>query len=723
MKAYLPLFLMASGSVPLLAAPPPSFATREALPLLEPIVTLADFNKDGFTDIIAAISDGNQYPANYLISVQFGNSKGTFTQGPTIDLGAGFVPNAIASADLNGDGLPDIAVVSASQSALYVLVQQPSGGFLINPISLPANTASTQNIAIADMNRDGLPDVIVPTSSGTLLYLNSGKGHFKTPLFASVAPSSFVLAVDLNNDKREDLVVTSTSFCCSNTSVSVLLGDGRGGFIAPEQQPSQNGASQVAVADLNGDGKLDLITSGYYGLYFFSGNGNGTFGSPFALALPTGFEQVNAVTTADINSDGIPDLLAYAVGVPGAAVCVYLNGGRGAFGLPAVYSVESLQSPNIFLGVGDVNGDARPDVVFASPGSQVVSVLLNSGAGVLRDGETISTNAVPLGIVSGDFNSDGKPDLAVLESNTVTSFLNTGNDKRLFAPGATLPLVGQDLVAGDFNSDGKLDIALLSNGTGQTLLGNGDGTFFELPGAFSFGPYSVASIAADVNGDGKLDLVSGFPTVALGHGDGTFAPPSFSGLGACYQNVLPSVADFNRDGKPDILIGCQNTFSIYFGNGDGTFQYPTQSYYPGLLNTATGDFNHDGIPDIVFSSNPYFYLPASTEVSVLIGLGNGTFIPGQTILVPTGTSGQLVVGDFNGNGILDIAVLDNLDAAFSIISGNGDGTFQPAVQTFGIASNPTCMLSGRFAANSKPGKRDLVFCTGPGIGVAINTTP
>jgi hypothetical protein len=162
--------------------------------------------------------------------------------------------------------------------------------------------------------------------------------------------------------------------------------------------------------------------------------------------------------------------------------------------------------------------------------------------------------------------------------------------------------------------------------------------------------------------------------------------------------------------------------SLYPGYGDGTLGYP---YFPGyfynLQSTVAGDFNRDGIPDIAFTSNPNFYLPNSTQVTILVGQGDGNFVTGISVPVPTGQFGQLIAADFNGNGILDLVVVDNTDAVFSVLNGNGDGTFQ-APRIFGTATNPNCIISGRFRAGSKRGELDLALCTGPGIALELNTT-
>ena len=276
---------------------------------------------------------------------------------------------------------------------------------------------------------------------------------------------------------------------------------------------------------------------------------------------------------------------------------------------------------------------------------------------------------------------------------------------------------------GDFNNDKREDLALLNNGIGETLLGNGNGTFYQVNSTFTPGPYSLSAVAADMNGDGKLDFVTNSPAVNLGNGDGTFQPAIVSPyVNYCYSGSTIAVADFNRDGKPDVLTGCNQLLSLSLGNGDGTLGFPVfNEVFDGLQSFAVGDFNRDGIPDIAFVSGQTFFLPTSTTVSILIGQGNGSFANGTTIPVPTGQFGSIVAGHFDGNGILDLVVMDNVDSVFSVLRGNGDGTFQ-LPELFGTATNPICVVNGRFRSGSQPQEQDLAFCTGQGIGLDFNIT-
>ena len=262
---------------------------------------------------------------------------------------------------------------------------------------------------------------------------------------------------------------------------------------------------------------------------------------------------------------------------------------------------------------------------------------------------------------------------------------------------------------GDFNRDGKLDLAvanLVSNNI-SILLGKGDGTFLS---AVNYGvgssPTSVAT--ADFNGDGKLDLVTsnagGDVSVLLGNGDGTFRAAVNYSAGANPNSV--TVGDFNRDGNMDLAVanGNSNNVSVLLGNGDGTFQvavtYDAGAQQP--MSIAVGDFNNDGKLDLVVTNY------SGANVSVLLGNGDGTFLAPANYGVGSGPN-SVVVADFNGDGKLDLAVANTIDFTVSVLLGKGDGTFYAAVN-YGTGQGPRSVA---VADLNGDGKLDLVTANNP----------
>ena len=352
------------------------------------------------------------------------------------------------------------------------------------------------------------------------------------------------------------------------------------------------------------------------------------------------------------------------------------------------------------VAVGDFNKDGNMDLVVANVNANSISVLLGNGDGTFQAHVDYATGIWPESVAVGDFNGDGKPDLAVANfyGNSISILLGNGDgtfQAQVEYATASFP---SPVAVGDFNRDGKLDLAVASSQDNNVsvLLGNGDGTF-QPPVNYSAGsgPSSVA--VGDFNGDGRLDLVVADQgttngdnkiNVLLGNGDGTFQPAVSYNTGPNPTSV--AVADFNADGKLDLVVATNgnisnNTVSILLGNGDGTFQahvdYQTGSSNPSSV--AVGDFNGDGKLDLVVADL------FSADVRLLLGNGNGTFGTAASYAAGAGSS-SVAVGDFNDDGRLDIAVTDSgvsvlLHATTDSLS-KTSLTFAP--QTVGTISAP-----------------------------------
>ncbi|HXA00153.1 MAG TPA: FG-GAP-like repeat-containing protein [Candidatus Dormibacteraeota bacterium] len=279
------------------------------------------------------------------------------------------------------------------------------------------------------------------------------------------------------------------------------------------------------------------------------------------------------------------------------------------------------------------------------------------------------------------------------------------------------------LAEGDFNNDGKLDLVGAVGGVVYVLLGNGDGTFQAARGSNGPSGLTITSInVVDVNGDGKLDLIVtgpktssvSFVATMLGNGDGTFQAPVESDFSGAHFPSRLVVADFNGDGYPDVAYATATGVQTLTGSADGTFHLGPNSTLNeiGLAVTGVGDFNGDGRLDIAVT----VYDPFTTGLEftgVMLGIGDGSF--GPVALVPgTGTpfasAITAVVADFNGDGVLDIAT--GIETAGSTIQGtiqvslgNGDGSFQSPLSVPNVVAVTTPILVGDFTGN---GKLDLV---------------
>ena len=362
----------------------------------------------------------------------------------------------------------------------------------------------------------------------------------------------------------------------------------------------------------------------------------------------------------------------------------------------------------------DFNGDADLDLAVANRDDNTISILLAKPDGTFAPPDTYPTGQSPVGVVAADFNHDGKMDLAVADLNSFTISLFLGNGDGTFTPGATISVSGgpQALVAGDWNGDGKVDLAVaLFSGNVGLLSGNGDGTFAtEVDYSVGSNSSPMWITGADFNNDGAPDLATanennGTISILVGKGDGTFAPsvnyPFFSGTGTSIECVL--AADFDGDHNADLAVvdRFNSNVSILFGKGDGTFQSPV-SYPVGFnpLAGAVADMNRDGFPDLVVANSN------DGTVSVLMNKGNGTFQNHADY----GTAGSnfVVVGDFNRDGLMDVAVTGGYPSgAVTFLLGNPDGTLARTT-SYSTTSAPF-LASGIAAANlTKSGKLDLI---------------
>jgi hypothetical protein len=326
------------------------------------------------------------------------------------------------------------------------------------------------------------------------------------------------------------------------------------------------------------------------------------------------------------------------------------------------------------IALGDFNRDGKTDMAIAVNFGGV-SILFGHGNGTFSRHHDYFTGDGPSNVAAADFNHDGKLDLAVtnagLLGNGTTLSILLGNGDGTFQPHVDYPtgVRPQQMAVADYNGDGNLDIAVPNfiDDTVGILLGNGDGTFqphVDYP--VQINPYSIAT--TDFNGDGHLDLVvanqySGSLSVLLGKGDGSFAPQVIYNTGGA---DYVAVADLNRDGRVDIAAVTNTKLAaVLLGNGDGTFQPPvTYKVGHGPSSIAIGDINADGIPDLV-TTNSF-----DNSVSVLVGNGDGTFQPHLDFNSGPGPQ-TVAIFDFNHDGLPDLAVPHGLTTVSILLNSSG----------------------------------------------------
>jgi FG-GAP-like repeat/Abnormal spindle-like microcephaly-assoc'd, ASPM-SPD-2-Hydin len=734
-------------------------------------VVQGDFNGDGFIDL--AVSNENcsyDQEGDLLcnpgsISILLGNGDGTFQ--PHVDLPSGTQPLGIAVGDFNGDGKLDLVTANGVGDTVSVFLGNGNGTFAA-PVAY-ATASGPLSLITADFNDDGKLDVAVGTGGTISVLIGNGDGTFQahrdTNLLSSTSAQGLASG-DFNKDGKMDIVVVGTlAGTGGGGATQVFLGNDDGTFSVASGYTV--GYGTIQAVDLNGDGKLDLLTQSASagGAVVLIGNGDGTFQvSP--IGYSAGISNIgDGFVVGDFNGDGKLDFVVtnnacielLATSCPSGTISVMLGFGDGTFvGLRGYTTGQAPQS----IASANLNGDGDLDLVTANFGAEgtgqlpSISVLLGNGDGTFQNQLSFAPSQLAWAIIAADVNGDGQMDLAMAESNCFTGvcspgvasvYLGNGDGTFQAAIDNAVGVLPTAIAAADFNGDSKLDLVVANTdqGAGNTvsvLLGNGDGTFQPhrdyITGS---GPQGI--IAEDFNGDGRTDLAvagSNGLDILLGNGDGTFQPyeeyPYPTGRAEALTNMarpdttsavasagIIASGDFNQDGKLDLAVSSTyNQVAIFLGRGDGSFQKPTALT---VLNSfvAVGDFDGDGHQDL------------ATGDELLMGNGDGTFQPG----IPIGIGGPVVAGDFNGDGLLDLAAGGSLSSGVAVLLDAPFRSVFPSTVAFGAqgvgtTSQPlTITVSNRslsFSINSvsvTSGFTATSNCNGnltPGSSCSINVT-
>ena len=688
------------------AATPEFFARRDYPTDTGSYIQVADTNGDGIPDVIALGGTG--------IIVLLGNGDGTFRPGPTSPSGM-YSVDAFIATDLNGDGVVDLVVAGeiTEGDAFGIGVCFGNGDGTFQPaVPYYASTLTgfTGGLVMGDFNGDGIPDAVitglVPVSGPIGIYLFPGEpgGVFGAPTFSpyngSAAGSYEIAAADFNGDGNLDVVITT------GTGFAILLGNGNGTFQPPEHF---NGPSltKLAVGDLNMDGRPDIALVAQYSpgvVYLYLNNGAGGFSGPSYANLP----EYSPFTIGDVSGDGIPDL------VNGYGYIAF-GKGNGTFDPPVYYPTDSSLFGPYNPVVADLRNNGLNDIVVQ--GSQAVSVLLAEGKGKFEDG-IWSPLAGAFGCAApADFTGNGKSDLAMLTTQGISILLGTGNGTKPYTTGSSIALSGAGCpLAADLTRNGIQDLLVPQQSTILSYLGSGGGTFTQ-KGSTVFPSAITGWTLGDFNHDGYPDIATNSFYIAYGHGDGTFqAPVSFWTNPPNCEFPGIAAADFNNDGFSDLAITCyaKNTIYVLINNQKGGFTQTSISNNEGPWDVVLADVAGSGNLDMLVSSLdvPTIYL--------YLGNGKGGFTLKQEIPFLDGPAAY-AVADINGDGKPDLLQL-NPDSV-AVFLGAGNGTFAKTPFYLGTGPAPGQVLTQNLRGQSRPGVPDIVLPDGSGgVRILLNET-
>jgi hypothetical protein len=551
-------------------------------------LAVADWNRDGKLDVAVANQGG--------IVTYLGNGDGTLAAPSTLDPSRDY--RDVTVGDFNRDGALDLAgrsvvPMSSSPSAngISIFLGNGSGGF--GP-RIPRGVFDRDGSEIVswDVNRDGSPD-LVATSRGDLtstsevaqnsnfwtarVMLGNGTGDFgrDSDYLIGVAPGlSRTGFGDLNRDGQIDIIGRNVDYVTDESLVSYLsilrgaMPGFTGSFPSHTEFATGTGPLDLAVADFNRDGKLDVASLGAGSGAVTVHAGNGTGGLGAGSSFPVGL-NAEALSSGDVNRDGAIDLVTSS----SVDLMVLLGNGTGGFAPAVGYPIGSDITG---VALGDMNRDGKLDAVVASTGDGAVNITLGNGAGAFAPSTQFSTPGVPGQVALGDLDGDGDLDVVTFDHNLGDVFSLLGNGGGGLGSAATFAFGSgtRDIVLGDWNRDGYLDVALtrVVGGSGfmTTAVGLGDGTFAAASS------YPVSSdvrylSVVDYNLDGIVDIVAGNGaggslSLFRGLGNGAFLfAVTITGAGA---PAAAAVADMDRDGQPDLISvnSTANNISIFLGS-------------------------------------------------------------------------------------------------------------------------------------------------------------
>lgn len=663
-------------------------------------IAAADIDNDGVQEILV----GN----NLGFTVLSGRGKSQFDFGRLVRIDC--LVTSLAVADFNKDGMPDVASL-CPESGLLVVTTGTGGGQFQIASRIPLNTYHAHGLLALDWNQDGIPDLAAAQFDGVAVLTGLGDGTFarREELITS-NPVRTIVGADFNGDRIPDLAANK-----GETGIVIWFGTGTGEF-AESQTPFPTlewDVQELAARDFNADGRVDLAAACSEGVIVLLANGTGAFQSAFRVSEDA---EPISITAGDLTGDGIADLV---IGTYFGVIRILAGRGDGTFSALAPLGAMS-DVPAV--AVADVNGDSKPDILAACYASHTAMAAFGQGGGEF--GNPVYFGAPAPFLVTAASGSG--TDLAVVATfRREIYILHRGRSVT-----ATIHLPDYPMQArfADFDKDGITDVLTAS----LTCFCQEDPKllirlFMARPNGEFLAPIEVASVpyplgpetalalleVADFTGDGLLDFVfsdnsKGTLQVYLATASGNFRPAAAIEV----QATALAADDLNGDGMADLaVVNSAGATTVYGAASNGEFRKstefaactePTQIFAGRLSNSNRKDL----------------LIVCATEVTVMLNNGGGVFQKAAPLKFQNAEIGPADVADFDNDGRIDLAVSQNLNSLWgggAILASNGDGTFR-TYAGLALPPQPVGFKAGHW---DDDGKLDLAVLSGREFTVTL----
>lgn len=620
-----------------------------------------------------------------------------------------------AAADLDGDG--DIDAACAVLLTGRVAICRGDGSGTLGAAEAYAFGAATspRSVEFGDLNGDGKPDLVSALSDQNAVGVRMNTGG--AALFGGVGSATLVavgagprkaILADLNLDGKLDLVASNNTA----NSVTSRLGNGNGTFGAAVTLSAGFAPTELNAFDYTSDGKPDVavlfsFAAGAVGMLAGDGSGGFSFlGSTFVGQLPSG------MTRGDFNLDGKVDLLVSNQGTN----TISMLSGNGTGGFASNGAASSIPAPTGIVSL-DGDGDGKLDTAVTNRTTAEVTYFRGQGTNVLGAQEKTACGPEPSSIALGDFDGDGRADALALSGSTARFAILPGKAGGGFQGGKSqsIPAGVLNVASGDFDSDGDLDLVVAGYPQFKvTLLLNDGAGSYSSGGEFVTAGRAYQTAVGDLNHDSFLDLavasfedslvsgLAGTVTILLGDGQGGFHAAPTIAVGERPNFV--EIADLNGDTNPDLLI-CENGLfpKVYRFDGNGTGSFTLNSQAPEAIvapsAVAARHLDGDGILDVVVLN--YFL----SQVLPFRGTPSGGYILGNPVsLPPTARPTQLAWIDFDEDGDDDLVTANDEGGSISTIRNLGNGSLAIVETIEDVGIRPQWLAVGDF---DRDGHRDL----------------